>query len=138
MRIKKYFVVMATIALLISGTIIFNKLSVDSNTIFEKITADDLQVRINNKENMVVYYVSEQCSACKIFTPILSQAAENLDIKIYYLEDEEGNVQFADDYNLYVAPTLLMFKNDGVTRYEGSMELQETTTVLEYWRNNLD
>lgn len=137
MKIRKYSVVIATIALLISGAMILNKLNVKATTIFETIIADDLQVRVDNKENMVVYYGSEQCSACKIFTPILSKAAENLEIKVYYLADEaEGNEQFADDYNLYAAPTLLIFKNDGVTRYEGSMELQEITTVLENWKEN--
>lgn len=136
MKIPIRFIQGVFVVLLLSGILLFNRLSTNDkkSNEFEEINTFDLETRINNNESIVVYYGSEYCSACKVFSPILKKAADNLKVKIYYL-DADANEEFADKYNLYVAPALLFFKNKTITRHEGSMEQKETENILLEWRD---
>lgn len=137
MIVKRWKLSLTLLMIMISGILFFRLLNIESSLPekFETISNTELITRIENKENLIIYYSSRECSACKIFEPILAKAVQNTGVTIYCSMDED-NEQFADDYNIHVTPTLLFFKNGGVTRYEGTRDLSETMELLNVWKNN--
>lgn len=116
----------------VSGIICFQKLNFNfSKHSFEEINVGDIYSAINSRENLVVYYGKESCSACRVFTPILEEAAEIVGKKIYFLDgDNMETKSFSKDYNIQNTPTLLLISDGEILRYEGMFELEETIKIL--------
>ncbi|WP_243291900.1 thioredoxin family protein [Bacillus sp. FJAT-47783] len=99
------------------------------------ILPEELEEKVKNKEDMIVYFFSSTCIHCKNTTPVLMPIAEelNMDIKQYnLLEFEQG----WDQYNINSTPTLVQFK-DGkeVNRVEGYQEEAFFKELLTEWKS---
>ena len=83
------------------------------------ILPDELEQAVNNEDEVIVYFYSPTCPACKQASPIIVPLSEELgfDMKLYnLLEFEEGWQR----YRLTVTPTIVRFQNGVETdRIEG-------------------
>lgn len=73
------------------------------------IQPDDLEQKLENGEDAIVYFFSPTCPHCQETTPVLMPIAadENVDILQYnLLEFEQG----WEDYEIEYTPTLVYFK----------------------------
>lgn len=74
------------------------------------ILPDELEQKLNDKEDMTVYYFQSTCPYCKEATPILSPLAEEMGIDLVQynlLEFEQG----WDDYRIQETPTIVQYKD---------------------------
>lgn len=99
------------------------------------ILPDELEEKLNNKEDLIVYFFSPECSHCQRATPELMPAAEEVgvDIEQYnILEFEEG----WNDYKIESTPTLVHFK-DGkeVERTVGANTKDAYKKILTDWQS---
>ena len=118
--------------MVISGLFCFKKLNLHSGILsFEEIDVSKVYSAIQNKENLIVYYGQESCSACRVFTPTLEEAAKLAEQKVYFLDgDNLETKSFSKDYNIQGTPTLVIIQKGNVLRYEGVLGLEETVEVL--------
>lgn len=117
----------------------YKKDTLDSQTIAQLddpnyqnlILPDELKEKLDNKEDVTVYFYSPACTHCQKTTPELVPLVEEMDInlvKYNLLEFEQG----WDDYQLESTPTIVQFK-DGkeMARIVGYNEPE----VFEAWFN---
>ncbi|MBS4210735.1 thioredoxin family protein [Bacillus sp. FJAT-50079] len=72
------------------------------------ILPDELEKKLNNKEDVTVYFFSSTCSFCKQTTPIINPVAKELDIDLVQynlLEFPQGS----NEYNIESTPTVVHF-----------------------------
>lgn len=86
------------------------------------ILPDELEKKLNNNEDVTVYFFASDCPHCKVTTPVLMPLADEmgLDVVQYNL------LEFQDGWNQYGiegTPTLVRYE-DGkeVARIDGSRE----------------
>jgi thiol-disulfide isomerase/thioredoxin len=98
------------------------------------ILPDELETKLENKEDTIVYFFSPLCDHCKATTPVLMPVADEVGVEIKQyniLEYEEGWNQYA----ITGTPTLVHYK-DGkeVARVEGSNTEENFRTMLTEWK----
>jgi thioredoxin 1 len=98
------------------------------------ILPDELETKLENKEDTIVYFFSPLCDHCKATTPVLMPVADEVGVEIKQyniLEYEEGWNQYA----ITGTPTLVHYK-DGkeVARVEGSNTEENFRTLLTEWK----
>jgi thiol-disulfide isomerase/thioredoxin len=98
------------------------------------ILPDELEKKLENKEDTIVYFFSPLCEHCKVTTPVLMPVADEVGVEINQyniLEYEEG----WDQYAITATPTLVHYK-DGkeVDRIEGSNSEENFRTLLTEWK----
>ncbi|WP_079515731.1 thioredoxin family protein [Rossellomorea marisflavi] len=74
------------------------------------ILPDDLKEKLDNKEDVTVYFYASDCVHCKRTTPTLAPLAKDMDVDMVQynlLEFQQG----WNDYNIEATPTLVQFKN---------------------------
>lgn len=96
-----------------------------------QITPDELQKKLDNKEDITVYFYSPECVHCQRTTPKLVSLAKDLDVdvkKLNIFEFEEGWEQFG---HISGTPTLIRFENGKeVARAEGEQDEASLETFL--------
>lgn len=73
------------------------------------ILPEDLKAKLDNKEDVTVYFYSPTCSYCQQTTPIVAPLAEDLGIDLVQfnlLEFESG----WDQYGIKETPTIVQYK----------------------------
>lgn len=95
------------------------------------ILPEDLEKKLDNKEDVTVYFYSPTCSHCKRTTPIVAPLSEEMGVNLVQfnlLEFDKG----WDQYRIKETPTIVQFK-DGkeVERIVGYQEKE----VFEQWFN---
>ena len=99
------------------------------------ILPEDLEKKLNNKEDAVVYFYSPSCSHCQATTPDVMAAAEaeEIDIQQYnLLEFEEG----WNEYGIEFTPTLVIFEDGKETeRNVGALENEEA--YIEFFQEHV-
>jgi thioredoxin 1 len=98
------------------------------------ILPDELETKLENKEDTIVYFFSPLCDHCKATTPVLMPVADEVGVEIKQyniLEYEEGWNQYA----ITGTPTLVHYK-DGkeVARVEGSNTEENFRSLLTEWK----
>jgi thiol-disulfide isomerase/thioredoxin len=93
------------------------------------ILPEELEEKLDNKEDVTVYFFASNCPHCKVTTPVLMPLAEEMDVDIVQynlLEFQQG----WDQYGIEGTPTLVRYE-DGkeVARIDGSRE----EAVFEQW-----
>jgi thioredoxin 1 len=95
------------------------------------ILPKDLEDKLENKEDLTVYFFSPTCSHCQAATPKLMPLAEEMNIHIdqyNVLEFEQG----WDQYRISGTPTLIRFENGvEVARIDGDRPEAEFRAWLE-------
>lgn len=74
------------------------------------ILPEELETKLDNEENAIVYFYSPICSYCKQATPHLMEASKNLDLYVgqyNLIEFPEGT----RDFDIENTPTLIVFEN---------------------------
>ncbi|MDQ0157334.1 thioredoxin family protein [Robertmurraya andreesenii] len=93
------------------------------------ILPDELEKKLNNKEDVTVYFYSPTCPHCKRTTPIVAPLAEEMGVDLVQfniLEFENG----WDQYGIEETPTIVQFKDGKETeRIVGYKEKE----VFEKW-----
>lgn len=86
---------------------------------FTKISIDNLNTKVSNKESFNLYIGRKTCSYCRIFVPKLHTASQNSEAMIFYLDVENANTNQDDEVELFLStvnlqyvPSLISF-NDG-------------------------
>jgi thioredoxin 1 len=98
------------------------------------ILPDQLEAKLDNKEDTVVYFFSPTCVHCQATTPILMPVADEVGVDINQfnlLEYEEAWNQ----YGITSTPTLIHYK-DGVevARVVGSNSEENFRSLLTEWK----
>lgn len=97
------------------------------------ILPKELDEKLKNEEDMIVYFFSSTCVYCKEATPILMPIAEKMNIHI----DQFNLLEFPDGwdhYNIEATPTLVHFVNGKeVERVEGLQEEEAYKEILTKW-----
>ncbi|MCX7569793.1 thioredoxin family protein [Tumebacillus sp. DT12] len=75
-----------------------------------KITPDQLETKIHNKEDVYAYFYQPSCAHCKISTPILMPLAEEMGKPVFPVNIERQQEPW-DDYKIEGTPTLIHFKD---------------------------
>lgn len=81
----------------------YRKISIDEDNPYEKITAEEIVKKINNKETFYLYVGDSMCPWCRSVLEKSIEVAKDNDIdKIYYVEiwDDEGTEILRDKYSL--------------------------------------
>lgn len=95
------------------------------------ILPDELEEKLNNNENVTVYFFSPTCPHCVRTTPIVAPLSEEMGIDLVQfnlLEFEDG----WDDYQITETPTIVQYKDGKETeRITGFQEKE----VFEEWFN---
>jgi thiol-disulfide isomerase/thioredoxin len=86
------------------------------------ILPEELETKLNNKEDVTVYFYASDCPHCKRTTPVLMPLAEEMGVDIAQYNLKEF-VDGWDQYAISGTPTLVHFK-DGkeVARIDGERE----------------
>lgn len=96
------------------------------------ILPEELEKKLDNKEDVTVYFYSPTCSHCQRTTPIVSPLAEDMGVDLVQynlLEFEDG----WDDYGIEETPTIVQYKEGKeVERIVGYQEKE----VFEEWFNS--
>jgi thioredoxin 1 len=93
-----------------------------------EITSEELKVKIENGEKVVVDFWGTFCMPCKIMKPTFEKVGEeyrskNSDVQLYTMDVQE-NTEFAKSLGIRGIPTIKTF-NNGVETYSVSGLLQE-------------
>lgn len=98
------------------------------------ILPEELEQKLENGEDAIVYFFSSTCSFCKQATPILMPVAEEVGVEIVQynlLEFQQG----WNDYSIQATPTLVKYKGGKeVERVEGLQEGGFYKAVLTKWK----
>lgn len=109
---------------------------------FIDITPDEVNKKINDGDSFYLYTGRITCPYCLMFVPKLSQASNNTDTEIYYLdvensEIEEGNLEnFIEENDIVVVPDLLYFEGENfqnrlIDFQSATIEIEEIRAFLE-------
>ena len=74
------------------------------------IKPTDLEKKLENKEDVTVYFFSPTCGHCRNTTPIVSPLAKDMNVNLVMfnlLEFEDG----WDDYGIEETPTIVQYRN---------------------------
>jgi thiol-disulfide isomerase/thioredoxin len=74
------------------------------------ILPDELDLKLENNEDVTVYYFQSSCEYCKIATPILTPLAEEMGIDLVQYNLQEFK-QGWDKYGIEGTPTIVQFKD---------------------------
>jgi thiol-disulfide isomerase/thioredoxin len=92
------------------------------------ILPEDLEQKLNDGEDVTVYFYASDCPHCKVTTPVVAPLAEDLGIDLVQynvLEFQQG----WNDYAIEATPTIVHFKGGKeVARISGSQP-EEITGV---------
>lgn len=118
--------------MLITGSFCFSKLSFSNDKEkMESITEEEIMAAINEKRELIIYYGKDSCGACRVFQPVLTEAIQTTQKKVYFLDgDNFSTKKFSEKYNITGTPTMIVIKNGEVLRFEGVMEADETIEIL--------
>lgn len=74
------------------------------------ILPDELDLKLENKEDVTVYYFQSSCEYCKVATPILTPLAEDMGIDLVQYNLQEFK-QGWDKYGIEGTPTIVQFRD---------------------------
>ncbi|MBY0088274.1 thioredoxin family protein [Brevibacillus sp. M2.1A] len=95
------------------------------------IMPDELKAKLDNQEDMFVYFYSPLCVHCKATTPVLVPIVKSLDIDMKKHNLLEFNASY-QDYQIEFTPTLVHYKGGKeVARLVGGREASEWKAWLE-------
>ncbi|WP_128895420.1 thioredoxin family protein [Longirhabdus pacifica] len=86
----------------------------DARSLYQDISMEQYQEKINNKESFVIYVYSPECSHCQEFKPTLNTAIEDNEIEIIALNtnvEENKDEAFFQQIQLQSIPALLHYEN---------------------------
>jgi thioredoxin-like negative regulator of GroEL len=98
-----------------------------------QILPEELNKKLENQENVTVYFYSPTCPHCVATSPVIVPMADEigLDLPLFNLLEFENGW---DDYNITSTPTVIRFENGKeVERVEGKVSDEEFRSWFEKW-----
>lgn len=95
-----------------------------------RIESEELEQKISNSEEVIVYFGRPSCPDCRVFAPELKSAITNTGKEVYYIqtrtdsEDESLN-SIREKYNIEFVPTLLKIQSGNVIIYDDNDDLTD-------------
>jgi possible thiol-disulfide isomerase and thioredoxin len=93
----------------------------EAMTYVKKIPLSEVQEKINNKEDFILYIGRESCPYCQKFAPKLAVAIQKTNQTVYYLDNDSKErkdiTAFAHDMNVKTVPNLSTFKKGSKENY---------------------
>lgn len=82
---------------------------------FVRITADELNVKIDEENPFFLYTGRATCQWCRKMVPILSKVIKEINIEMFYLDSEntetdESLSDFREKYGIKTVPSIIYFK----------------------------
>ncbi|MDF1547356.1 MAG: thioredoxin [Bacteroidales bacterium] len=98
----------------------------------KKIMKGNFNSIINSQVPVLVDFYADWCQPCKIQSPILKQAAEELKDKVKIIKiDVDKNEEIAMRFQIQGVPTLALFKNGSMLwKQSGVQTIQEIRNVV--------
>lgn len=83
---------------------------------FDIVGISDIENKVKNDQDFILYIGRETCPDCRDFAPILSEVAKDNDLEVLYLDstdtEKTKNLKdFRDKYNILYVPSLLISKD---------------------------
>lgn len=77
------------------------------------ISSDDIPSKIEIQEISVVYFFQNNCSSCKLVTPIINKYITSNNKKVYAIDiNEDSNKNYiTQELNIQGTPTVIFYKN---------------------------
>lgn len=95
------------------------------------IMPDELKAKLDNQEDLFVYYYSPICEHCLATTPVLMPIVQSMDIDMKKHNLLEFNASY-NQYNIEFTPTLVHYKGGKeVARLVGGQDASTWKTWLE-------
>jgi thioredoxin 1 len=93
----------------------------------------DLEKLISGHKPVLVEFYTEKCKPCMAVAPILEELKEKVGTRAKVIKiDLEKNPQYAEKYNIYNVPHLIIFVDDKVYwRHAGVMTTADLLAYLE-------
>ncbi|MGX7243952.1 thioredoxin family protein [Enterococcus quebecensis] len=114
----------------IAGFLYFSKDTTKDYT-KNKIDAEQIVEMSKKDEDLYVLIGNRSCASCNEYKPILQKAINDTKTEVYYMDtNNRKNGSFLKEHNITTTPTILMIKQDKISRVEGSISLEETKTLL--------
>ena len=99
----------------------------------EHLSKANFNEKTNSADQVVVVdFFATWCGPCKMLTPVLEKAAEELTNVQFYKVDIDEEMELANQYKIMTVPTLLFFK-DGklVFQNSGVISRKQLESMLE-------
>ena len=137
-RKKMKFVGFLGFIILIAVIIIYVGCTNKNKDYFIGLSYEELNKKIENKDNFILCVSSTTCSHCAEYKPKLKEIANKYKVEIYYtdvdLYNKEDNKSFSDSYKITGTPTTLIFI-DGkevsvMSRIEGDVSKDKVISTL--------
>ncbi|HEM5059686.1 TPA: thioredoxin [Streptococcus suis] len=139
---RKYFLLVLIVILVVGGAFFLSQSATTPNESdyvkavksYQTISIDEVEQKVQDEEEFILYIGRETCPYCRDFVPKLTEAVEQSRVTIYYLDSESdpnGKIQqFRQSQGLTTVPSLTYYKSgklSGILR-KGS---QATITEIE-------
>lgn len=109
---KKWIVLFCSIILvIIIMTLVAKNLNKDEVN-YTKITFEQYQEKINNKDTFYIYFYENGCAGCQNFSPSLNQLIKEKKLTVCGVEVSQYKSRFKDyiiDKNIKQVPTLIFY-----------------------------
>ncbi|HEM3587743.1 TPA: thioredoxin [Streptococcus suis] len=104
---------------------------------YQAISIDEVEQKVQDEEEFILYIGRETCPYCRDFVPKLTEAVERSHATIYYLDSESdpnGKIQqFRQSQGLTTVPSLTYYKSgklSGILRKGSQATLSEIENFL--------
>lgn len=110
---------------------------------FNKVTLDEYLNLVKGSEKSIILVARPTCSYCELFTPILKQAMEDMDLTINYIDTDtfsqedwatfNGSLDYLQNEEWGTPLTLIVQNGEVVAENNGYVELD---AIKEFFSNN--
>lgn len=112
----------------------------NQQTYVDFITIAELQMKLDNKENITVYFFKDDCIACLRFKPTINKVLKKYGYSLYAInlsEESMDKEEIALRYNIFKTPTLITFiKGEEIKRNEGAMSEKHLSEFFKHSTTN--
>ncbi|HEL1992136.1 DUF6568 family protein [Streptococcus suis] len=142
---RKYFLLVLLAILVVGGAFFLSQSATTPNESdyvkavksYQTISIDEVEQKVQDEEEFILYIGRETCPYCRDFVPKLTEAVEQSRVTIYYLDSESdpnGKIQqFRQSQGLTTVPSLTYYKSgklSGILRKGSQATLSEIENFL--------
>lgn len=110
---------------------------------FNEVTLDEYISLVNGSEKSIILVARPTCSYCELFTPILKQAMEEMNLTVNYINTDNfsnddwtkfnGSLDYLSSEQWGTPLTLIVQNGEAIAENNGYVELD---TIKEFFTNN--